>query len=124
MNKNLIDLQRFGTATCAVIKNEDSKKLPYSVIMNAGISDDFLATKPFCEKLDDKSQKSELCYLVITHIDVVDKSKQDRFLGLVKDREFMGYNLPKNCIIVFTVNDENSLKNISPNLYHFCTLAL
>ena len=124
MNKQLVDLQRFSSSTCAIIKTDEAKKLPYSVVMKANVSDGFLSTRPFAQKLDEKSQKSELCYFVIKEIDELNIQKQERFLGLIKDREFMGYNLPNNCIVVLTAKDESTLKNLSPMIYHLSVVAM
>ena len=94
--------------------------------MKANVSDKFLYSNklpPFADKLNDKCAKNKLCYFVISQIDEVSTLEQDRFVGLVKDREFNGYILPDNCIIVFTVKDKSTLKNISPDLYHFAVNA-
>lgn len=126
MNKELIDLQRNSKATCAIIKTDEYTNLSHFVSISGNVSDKFLFSgdkPPFAEKLNEKCAKNELCYFVITQIDEVKKEKQDRFAGLVKDRELNGYILPNNCIIVFTVKDKSSLKNISPKLYHFAVVA-
>lgn len=126
MNLDLINLQRNSKATCAIIKNDDYKKLVSCISMKASVSDNFLFKgdkPPFAEKIDKKSRTDEICYFVITEIDKVSFEQQNRFIGLVKDRELNGYYLPNNCIIVFTVQDETVLKNISPDLYHFAVIA-
>ena len=43
---------------------------------------------------------------------------------MVKDREFMGYNLPDNVIIVFTVETESDIKKVSKELYYFCEVNI
>ena len=126
MIKELIDLQRNSKATCAIIKTDEYNNLSPSISMKANVSDKFLLSSklpPFAEKLDEKCAKNKICYFIITEIDKISIEQQDRFVGLVKDREFNGYNLPDNCIIVFTVKDKNSLKNISPKIYQFAVVA-
>ena len=126
MIKELIDLQRNSKATCAIIKTDEYNNLSPSLSMKANVSDKFLLSSklpPFAEKLDEKCAKNKICYFIITEIDKISIDEQDRYVGLVKDREFNGYNLPDNCIIVFTVKDKNSLKNISPKIYHFAVVA-
>lgn len=127
MNKNLVDLQRSSKATCVIVKTSEYKKLSSIVSMKASVSDNFLLSPdipPFAEKINQKCKKNNLCYFVITEIDQVSTEQQERFVGLVKDREFNNYYLPDNCIIVFTVQDESTLKNISPKLYHFAVVAI
>ena len=45
------------------------------------------------------------------------------FYQIVKDREFFGYKLPKEMIIVLTVKNKEGLKNISQKLYNFCIVT-
>ncbi len=126
INKNLIELQRNSKATCVVIETTDSGKLSPAVRMKASVSDKFLfaGDKPrFAEKVDEQSGLKKISYLVITGIDELSIDEQNRYVGLVKDREMNGYYLPENCIIVFTVKDKSTLKNISPDLYHFAVVA-
>lgn len=125
MVKEIVDLQRFSKATCAIIENKDIKTLPNVVLMEAEVKNVSLFgdTPIFASKLDAVSAKSELCYFVITDIDKIDVEQQNRFVGLVKDREINDYNLPNNCIVVFSVDDKEDLKNISAELYHFATVA-
>lgn len=127
MNKSLIDLQRNSKATCVIVKTSEYKKLAPVVSMKSNVSDNFLFSQdipPFADKINQKSKKNDLCYFVIADIDQVSIEQQDRFVGIVKDREFKGYTLPSNCIIVFTVQDDSTLKNISPRLYHFAVVAI
>ena len=127
MNKDLIDLQRNSKATCVIIKTEEYNKLSPVVSMKASVSNKFLLSgdkPPFADKINEKSANSSICYFVITDIDEVSIDMQNRFEGLVKDRELKGYTLPDNCIIVFTVKDKFSLKNISTNLYHFMVVSI
>lgn len=126
MNKILIDSQRNSNATCVIVKDGDQKELEPRVVMKANVSDKFLflgKRPPFADKIDEVSQLGKICYFVITGLDEVSIERQNRFVGLVKDREFEGYDIPKNCIIVFTVKDNLSLKNVSPQLNHFSVVA-
>ena len=126
MIKELIDLQRNSKATCAIIKTEDIQELSPSLTMKANVSDKFLLTgdkPPFADKIEIKSNLSKICYFVITGIDELSIEDQNRYVGLVKDREMNGYYLPDNCIVVFTVKDRQSLKNVCPELYHFAVVA-
>ena len=60
---------------------------------------------------------------IIIGIDKIDENTQNKYYQIVKDREYYGYNLPKDVIIVLTVEDKESLKKISKELYHFCVVA-
>lgn len=126
MIKELIDLQRNSKATCAFIKTEDVPQLSPTLTMKANVSDRFLLTgdkPPFADKIELKSKTNEICYFVITEIDELSVEDQNRYVGLVKDREMNGYYLPNNCIIVFTVKDRVGLKKVSQELYHFAVVA-
>lgn len=125
MNKNLIELQRNCNATCVVVLQSEYKELANGVVIKANVSDEFLfqQTNKFMEKVAQLSQNKKISYLIISNIDEVSFEIQERFVGLVKDRELEGYNLPNNCIVVFTVKDEKSYAKISPKLYHFCVIA-
>lgn len=126
MIKDLIDLQRNSKATCVIVRDDEYNRLPSIVSMKASVSDKFLLTgnkPPFADKVDAKSKSSEICYFVITGIEEISIEQQNRYVGLVKDRELNGYYLPDNCIVVFTVKDRQSLKNVSPELYHFAVVA-
>lgn len=126
MNKELIDLQRESKATCAIILTEEVDLLSPKVTMKANVSDKFLLKNnkpPFAEKINLVSKKNNICYFIITEIDEISIEQQNRYEGLVKDREMNGYVLPNNCIIVFTVKDKNNLKNVSSLLYRFSVIA-
>lgn len=128
MNKELIELQRNSKATAVVILNDEYKQLLNSVVMKANVKDEILFGKKsgnpvFKQKLEDKSKNEEISYFIIYGIDELSEEMQNRFVGLVKDREFDGYYLPENCIIVFTVKNKESYKKISKELYHFCVIA-
>lgn len=119
INKELIELQKGCEATCVVIPNEESKELDTKIIINANSSDSELITA-FKENI---SNKEEINYFIIAGIDQLNESLQNKYYQIVKDREFNGYKLPKDMIIVLTVKDRESLKNISQELYHFCVVA-
>ena len=126
MIKELIDLQRNSKATCVIIENVDCEKLTPTVSMKANVSDNFLFAgnkPPFADKIDEKCGKNKLCYFIIKDIDQISIEQQNRYVGLVKDREMNGYYLPSNCVIVFTVQDRHALKKISQELYHFAVVA-
>ena len=119
INKELIELQKGCLATCVVIPNEDCKELDSKIIINSNANDNELLTT-FKENI---SNKEELNYFIIYEIDKLNESLQDKYYQIVKDREFYGYKLPKDMIIVLTVKDREGLKNISKELYNFCVIA-
>lgn len=126
MIKQLVDLQRNSKATCAVIRTAEYKKLSPAVSVRADIDNQLLfgGKKPvFADKLDEVSRKAEICYLLIAGLDTISLDAQNRYVGLVKDRIINDYTLPNNAIIVFTVKDKTSLKNISPEINHFSVVA-
>lgn len=116
INKELIELQKGCGATCVVIQNEDCQELASKVIIDSQISDTELFTII-------KEQVSNVEYLIIDKIDDLNAEKQNKYYQIIKDREFNGYKLPKDIIIVLTVKDKERLKNISDELYHFCVVA-
>ena len=118
INKELIELQKGNIATCAVILNEDCKELDSKLAINSNSNDNELLTT-----FKNISNKEDLNYFVINDIDKLDESSQNKYYQIVKDREFYGNKLPKDMIIVLTVNDREGLKNISQELYHFCVVA-
>ncbi|MGN0973676.1 MAG: hypothetical protein ACI4OT_02910 [Bacilli bacterium] len=128
MNKQLVELQRGCKATCVVILEEQCKYLEKGIAMEAKIGDDYLFARPygnpiFREKLDRLSKEQSLVYFVINRINEINEDMQNRYIGLVKDREFGGYNLADNVIIVLTIGKKEDLKKISKELYHFCVVA-
>ena len=128
MNKQLVELQRGSGATCVVILEDCYKELERGLIMEAKISDAHLFAHPygnpiFKEKLNKISRNYDLAYFIIRGISELDIEAQNRYVGLVKDREFGGYNLPNNIVIVFTVKNAHELQKISKDLYHFCVVA-
>lgn len=128
MNKELIEIQKYDNSSAIIILNEYINKLGYVLAMDANIKDEYLFASPygnpiFRNQLDDISKKSDLIYFVIRNISEIDETLQNRYIGIIKDREFLGYNLPNNVIIVFTIDKEEDLKKISKDLYHFCTVS-
>lgn len=128
MNKDLIDLQKGCKSTCAIILDAPSKSLGPAIIMNAAIENEYLFSgrrnNPiFKEKLDMLSNGENITYFIIRNIDKLSIDMQNRYIALVKDREFLGYNLPTNVIIVFTVENELNLRNLSSELYHLSSVC-
>lgn len=119
INKELIELQKGCGATCVVIPNEDYKELDSKNIVNADSDDSELLTI-FKEII---FNKEGIDYFIITEIDKLKENLQDKYYQIVKDREFNGYKLPENMIIVLTVENRENLKKISQELYHFCVVA-
>ena len=125
MIKEIVDLQRNSKATCVILTNDEYGELSPTVTMKANVSDKFLLAgkkPPFADKIDTKSKSNEICYFVIKGIDELSTESQNRYVGLVKDREMNGYYLPNNCVIVFTVKDRTALKKVSQELYHFAVV--
>ena len=119
INKELIELQKGCKATCVVILDEDCKDLDSKIIIDSNINESELLTI----FKDNISNSEQLNYLIITGIDELKESLQDKYYQIVKDREFYGYELPKDMIIVLTVKDRVGLKNITDELYNFCVIA-
>lgn len=129
MNKELIELQRGSKATCVVIKNSDLNKLENAVHMDSRINDSWLfgakmGNPVFKEKVDIISKNGEIGYFVITNFDSLSVDKQNKYVPIIKDRELLGYTLPDNIIIVLSIENEESLKNISSEIYHFCVVTI
>lgn len=127
MNKFLLELQKGCNATCAIISTSEYKELIPSVAMNANVSDKFLfgsGVPPFADKLDAKAKQCNVCYFIIYGLDTLSIDAQNRYVGLVKDREMNGYNLPRNVVVVFTVDGQERLNKVSAELYHFAVVAI
>ena len=129
MNKELIELQRGSKATCVVIKNSDLNKLENAVHMDSRINDSWLfgakmGNPIFKEKVDIISKNGEIGYFVITNFDSLSVDEQNKYVPIIKDRELLGYTLPDNIIIVLSIENEESLKNISSEIYHFCVVTI
>ena len=130
MNKELIELQRGSKATCVVVKNSDLNKLGNAVYkMDSRINDALLfgakmGNPIFKEKVDMISKNGEIGYFVITNFDSLSFDEQNKYVPLIKDRELLGYTLPDNIIIVLSIENKESLKNISSEIYHFCVVSI
>ena len=126
---DLIEAQKGIKSIGVIVCNSDIQKLNNSYSIDAGLSDlDLfgvnLGQPVFKKGIEKVSKENEFSYLIISNIDKVNEDKQNRFIGLVKDREFMGYNLPDNVIIVFTVETESDIKKVSKELYYFCEVNI
>ena len=129
MNKELIELQRGSKATCVVVKNSDLNKLGNAVHMDSRINDSWLfgakmGNPIIKEKVDIVSKNGEIGYFVITNFDSLPVDEQNKYVSIIKDRELLGYTLPDNIIIVLSIENKESLKNISPEIYHFCVVSI
>lgn len=118
INKELIELQKGCMATCAVIQDDDCKELDSKIIIDSRLNDNELMKVFKAKEIEEATN-----YLVIREIDEINESAQNKYYQIVKDREYMGYKLPKDIIIVLTVKDKESLKNICQELYNFCVIA-
>ena len=118
INKELIELQKGCNSTCIVIQNEDIKELESNVLVtsNCNIND---LIKIFKENISSKKYD----YFIVEEIDKIDLNEQDKFYQIVKDREFFGYKLPEDVIIILTVESKETLKNILQQLYNLCVVA-
>lgn len=128
MNKELIELQLGDMATGVVILDEFYNKLGQTVFMDAKMNDVNLfactfGSPLFKEKLEKVSNNGEVTYFVIRKIDEINSAMQERYLNLVKNREFQGYVLPSNVIVVFTINRKENVSTIFKELYHYCVVA-
>lgn len=126
---DLIEAQKGIKSIGIIVLNSDIEKLNNSYSIDAKLSDiDLfgvnLGHPIFKEGVEKISKENEISYLIISNINKVNEEKQNRFIGLVKDREFMGYNLPNNVIIIFTVEAEDDIKNISTELYQLCEVNI
>ena len=125
MNKELIELQKGISSVCTLIPDSEYEKLGVSLYMDSAIPDMYLfGSQPiFKDKLEELSKIKNIAYFVIRNIDLLNETEQNKYIGLVKDREISGYNIPDNVIIVFTVKDKEGLKKVSRELYHFSVVA-
>ncbi|MBR4350704.1 MAG: hypothetical protein IKP98_00540 [Bacilli bacterium] len=129
MNKELIELQRGSKATCVVVKNSDLNKLGNAVHMDSRINDSWLfgakmGNPIIKEKVDIVSKNGEIGYFVVTNFDSLSVDEQNKYVPIIKDRELLGYTLPDNIIIVLSIENKESLKNISSEIYHFCVVSI
>ena len=118
INKELIELQKGCNATCVVIQNEDIEELESNILVNSTYNINDLI-KIFKENISSKKYD----YFVIEEIDKINSNEQDKFYQIIKDREFCGYRLPEDIIIVLTVKSKETLKNISQKLYNLCVVT-
>lgn len=128
IDQELIEEQLGCNSTCVVILQEDVNTLKnsYNVKVDESNSNIILGElnkENLKINLDKLVKENDITYLVIEEIDKIDEIKQEKYIGLIKDREFRGYNIPDNVIIVITIKDKDSLKKISSELYHFCVVV-
>ena len=119
INKELIELQKGCNSTCVIIQNEDIKELESKVLINSNCNNNELV-KIFKENLN---SNKDIDYFIIEEIDEISTNEQDKYYQIVKDREFCGYKMPKDIIIVLTVKNKENLKNILQELFHLCVVA-
>lgn len=129
MNKDLMELQKGSNVACIIKDDIDYRMLGQVLFMDSSIKDEYLFSGSinnpiFKEKLDNISSNGNLTYFIIKGIDKISKEEQNKYMGLIKDREFNGYILPENVILVFTIKDEESLKLLSDELYHLCVVTI
>ena len=72
----------------------------------------------------DKLKENEIAYFIIENIDELDSKQQEKYINLIKNREFRGYNIPENVIIVITIKSKENMSKIISELYHFCVVVL
>lgn len=118
INKELIELQKGNNATCVVIQNEDIKELESNIIIDSNCNNNEILEIIKC-----KMDAEKIKYFVIQEIDKIKENEQDKYYQIIKDREFCGYKLPKDIIIVLTVKNRETLKNISQKLYNLCIIT-
>lgn len=128
MNKELIELQR-GINAGAIILDAFYKSLGQTIFMEANLKDvhlfgTSLGNPLFKEQLERVSNNGLTTYFVIRRIDQISKEQQNRYLSLVKNREFHGYAIPENVVIVFTIQSRENVKKISEELYHLSVVAI
>ena len=119
IDKELVDLQKGCSATCVVIKNEDIKELESAVLVSSNCN-----TYDLIKIFEENVSEKKLNYFVIKEIDKINVDEQNKYYQIVKDREFSGYKLPDDTIIVLSVNGKETLKNISQELYNLCIVAI
>ena len=129
MDKSLIEMQKGCKATGVIILQEDIKKIENSFNVKVDESDSNmllgeLNRENLENNLEPLARQNNIAYLVIEEIDKIDEKKQEKYIEIVKDREFRGYKIPENVIIIFTVQNKENIQKIAPNLYHFCTVAI
>ncbi len=127
MDKSLLECVKNMRSACAIIKTSDATKLNHALAINANVSDNFLYAQtppPFAAKIDEKSKKSETCYLIVADIDKLSLDDQNRYAHLVKSRKIFGYTLPQNCVIIFTVKNKDSVNKLSPDILQLSIVSI
>lgn len=128
MDKFIVELQKNCAATAVVVVGDEYKELKNYILINACNNKNLLfATNgvvEMCkEKLNKISSNNDICYLVIQGVDKLEKKYQRDFAEIVKDRRLSNYILPKNCIIVFTIENKLTLRYVDGELYKFLVIA-
>ena len=118
IDKDLIELQKGCKATGVIIENKDIELLNSKILISSNYSNDNII-KIFQEKI----HNNKFDYLVIEEIDKLEIDKQDKYYQIIKDREFYGYKLPEDVIVVLSVKNKEGLKNISQKLYNLCVVV-
>ena len=113
IDKEIIELQKGCKGSCCVILNDDINKLESKALISAG------CTRKELEEM----LKQEKEYFVIAGIDEITIDMQEIYYQIVKDRQYNGKELSKDAVIVFTIKDKESLKNIMYELYNLCVVA-
>ncbi|MGN1222730.1 MAG: hypothetical protein ACI4T1_01190 [Christensenellales bacterium] len=124
---NLFILKHCSKGQCVVVKEDNFKNLKKLVSIQANISNEFLfnnGTLIFEEKINNLSERVEIGYLVINNMDKADFDMQDRFVGLIKDREFNGYKLPENIIIALTIENEDNFNKLSDEIRKLALMCM
>lgn len=124
---NLFILKHCAKGQCVVVKEDNFKSLKKLVSIQANISNEFLfnnGTLIFEEKINNLSERVEIGYLVINNMDKADFDMQDRFVGLIKDREFNGYKLPENIIIALTIENEDNINKLSEEIRKLALMCM
>ena len=127
MYKSFIESKIGGKPIGLIVRSSEYRDLDCILEMRASIKDAVLTNKYkvpiFADKLTELSNENDIVYFVISDIDKASEKEQERFIELVKFRSFSGYRLPDNVIIIFTVEGDNTIKNIIPELYWLLNLA-
>lgn len=127
-NKNLVEIQKGCKSTCVIVLQEDINKLENSYRVEVDTSESNMLVGDFNRKnleenLEKIAKNSEIAYLIVEGVDKINGKKQEKYVDVIKDREFRGYKLPDNVIICFTLTDKNNLKTISPEIMKFSKIA-
>lgn len=128
LDQELIQGELGCNSTCVVILQEDVKLLKnvYNVKADNSNSNMILGElnkENLKNNLDKLTEENNIAYLIIEEIDKLDSKQQEKYINIIKNREFRGYYLPKNVIIALTIKSKENLSKISSELYHFCVVA-